>query len=233
METKKTLLFNTNPQPGVADLNHQHALFIGLIAGEQKQFYTNSLTTGANQKLLDSLLSDKAKIKEPLQIQSIFNFLKEEGERSAYNIMIPLFLSIKGKEKREAAIQERFIGIERLVQYCRNLNNFLQYIQFHSTLRITNEDLQRGILAWDLSKMIILARIAYDYQLINEKEAWEYIEFADKKCRECFTSWEEVGKSYLLGQVINYPGEDEFKKAIGYYCSAMKDVKSPWINTPF
>ena len=67
----------------------------------------------------------------------------------------------------------------------------------------------------------------------TEKEAWEYIEFADKKCRECFTSWEEVGKSYLLGQVINYPGEDEFKKVIGYYCSAMKDVKSPWINTPF
>nr|WP_302830567.1 DUF1266 domain-containing protein [uncultured Bacteroides sp.] len=233
MKTKKTSLFNANPQPGVVDSNRQHALLIGLIAGEQKQFYTNSLTTGANQELLGSLLSEKTKMKDTLQIQLIFDFLKEEGERGAYDIMIPLFLSNNDEKKRETAIQERFVGIERFAQYCRNLNNFLQYIQSHSTLCITYEDLQRGILAWDLGKMIILARIASDYGLISEKEAWEYIEFADKKCRESFTSWEEVGKSYLLGQAVNHPGEEEFKKVIGYYCSAMEDAESPWINMPF
>lgn len=233
METKMTSLFNRNPHAPNVDSNREHALLIALIASEQERFYTNSLTTGAGQDMLDALLLTNSKIKDKSRIQLMFSFLKEEGERCAYNIMIPLFLSETDEEKRDSAIQKQFMGIERLVKYSKSLNGFLKHIRQDKILDIKHEDLQRGILAWDLSKMIILARIAFDQQLITEKEAWEYIEFADKKCRQHFTSWEEIGKSYLLGQVLNYPEKEDIEKVIRYYHSAIENVESPWVKVPF
>lgn len=233
METKMTSLFNRNPHTPNVDSNHEHALLIALIASEQERFYTNSLTTGADQDILDALLLTNSKIKDKSRIQLIFSFLKEEGERCAYNIMIPLFLSENDERKRDSAIQKQFMGIDRLVKYSKSLNAFLKYIQQDNLLDIKHEDLQRGILAWDLSKMIILARIAFDQQLITEKEAWEYIEFADKKCRQHFTSWKEVGKSYLLGQVLNYSAKEDIEKVISFYHSAIENMESPWTKIPF
>ncbi|WP_276869416.1 hypothetical protein [Bacteroides heparinolyticus] len=43
METINSLPFNANPQPGIAGSDKLHALFTGLMAGEQYEFYTNSL----------------------------------------------------------------------------------------------------------------------------------------------------------------------------------------------
>lgn len=83
------------------------------------------------------------------------------------------------------------------------------YIKENNTIEITNEDLQRGILAWDLGHLVSLARVSYDYGLLAEEEAWKYIEFAGKKCRETFACWKEIGKSFLLGQIMSYPGEGE------------------------
>lgn len=233
METKMTSPFNRNLQSPNVDFNRERALLIALIASEQERFYTNSLTTGADQDILDTLLLTSSKIKDRSRIQLMFSFLKEEGERCAYNIMIPLFLSETDEEKRDSAIQKQFMGIDRLVKYSKSLNGFLKYIQQDKILDIKYEDLQRGILAWDLSKMIILARIAFDQQLITEKEAWEYIEFADKKCRQHFTSWEEIGKSYLLGQVLNYSEKEDIEKVISHYHSAIGNVESPWVKVPF
>ncbi|MGP1536130.1 DUF1266 domain-containing protein [Bacteroides heparinolyticus] len=73
----------------------------------------------------------------------------------------------------------------------------------------------------------------YTNSLICEQEAWEYIEFSDKKCREYFASWEEIGKSYLLGQAVNYPGEKKFRNVIECYCTATRNTESPWMCTPF
>ncbi|WP_373828357.1 DUF1266 domain-containing protein, partial [Bacteroides heparinolyticus] len=232
METINSLPFNANPQPGIAGSDKLHALFTGLMAGEQYGFYTNSLTTGANRQSLGKILSAN-NIESSIQLPPLMHFLKEEGERSAYDIMLPLYLSHCDETQREAAIRKKFIGIERLVHYCRNLDISFRHIRLHGKISITNEDLQRGILAWDLGKIIKLSRTAYDCRLISEQEAWEYIEFSDKKCREYFVSWEEVGKSYLLGQAVNYPGEKKFRNVIECYCTATRNTESPWMRTPF
>lgn len=162
METNSAPLFHRNPQAPPVNRNREQALLIGLMSGEQEFFYTNSLTTGRSREELSRHLSLAVRLKDKPNIQLVFNFLKEEGERSAYNIMISLFLSEHNEKKREALIKERFLGIDRFVQYCRNLSDFLVYIKENNTIEITNEDLQRGILAWDLGHLVSLARVSYD-----------------------------------------------------------------------
>ena len=121
----------------------------------------------------------------------------------------------------------------RSVQYCRNLSDFLVYIKENNTIEITNEDLQRGILAWDLGHLVSLARVSYDYGLLAEEEAWKYIEFAGKKCRETFACWKEIGKSFLLGQIMSYPGEENFQEAIRYFLLSTESPESPWVKCKF
>lgn len=224
--------FNTNPQAAITDPDKLHALSAGLMAGEQNGFYTNSLTTGVARKALRKILSDNH-IKDTAQLHSLLYFLKEEGQRSAYDIMLPLFLSHSEEKEREAAIGKKFAGIELLMRYCVNLHASLLYTRLNSNIRITDEDLRRGILAWDMGNIIKLVRTAYDCRLIDEKEAWENIEFSAKKCRECFASWEETGKSYLLGQAVNHPGEEAFKKTVDCYRLATEGAGSPWLSTSF
>ena len=233
METNSAPLFHRNPQAPPVNRNREQALLIGLMSGEQEFFYTNSLTTGRSREELSRHLSLAVRLKDKPNIQLVFNFLKEEGERSAYNIMISLFLSEHNEKKREALIKERFLGIDRFVQYCRNLSDFLVYIKENNTIEITNEDLQRGILAWDLGHLVSLARVSYDYGLLAEEEAWKYIEFAGKKCRGTFACWKEIGKSFLLGQIMSYPGEENFQEAIRYFLLSTESPESPWVKCKF
>ena len=107
------------------------------------------------------------------------------------------------------------------------------YIKENNTIEITNEDLQRGILAWDLGHLVSLARVSYDYGLLAEEEAWKYIEFAGKKCRETFACWKEIGKSFLLGQIMSYPGEENFQEAIRYFLLSTESLESPWVKCKF
>ena len=233
MKTEFTLHFKFNPQTPPVSKERNQALLIGLMGGEQEHFYINGLNSGINPETLSHYFAAKPQIKRETDIKLIFNFLKEEGERNAYDMIISLFLSENNEKKREENISKRFMGISKFIIYCRNLNNFLTYCKQHTTIDVTHEDLQRGLLAWDLGRLVLLARIAYGSGLISENEAWEYIEYAGKKCREHFINWQEIGISFLLGQVINYPKEEDLEKAIKYFLLVTEDTESPWQKNRF
>lgn len=224
-------LFKNNLQVGVMSPQRKQALLIGLMGGEQVQFYTNSLTTGINPEELSQHLSPLSKANNKPNLQLAFDFLKEEGERSGYDIMISPFLSSQEKEIREDLLNTS--SIDRLVKYGNNLKDFITYIKGNDNINITREDLQRGILAWDLGRLILFSRMACDCGILNEEEAWDYIEFAERKCREIFKSWEEIGKSFLLGQTMNHPGEEGFQQAIDYFLLTTRNIESPWVKCTF
>lgn len=81
METNSAPLFHRNPQAPPVNRNREQALLIGLMSGEQEFFYTNSLTTGRSREELSRHLSLAVRLKDKPNIQLVFNFLKEEGER--------------------------------------------------------------------------------------------------------------------------------------------------------
>lgn len=119
METNSAPLFHRNPQAPPVNRNREQALLIGLMSGEQEFFYTNSLTTGRSREELSRHLSLAVRLKDKPNIQLVFNFLKEEGERSAYNIMISLFLSEHNEKKTRSTHQ-------RTLSWHRSLRTILQ-----------------------------------------------------------------------------------------------------------
>ena len=57
----------------------------------------------------------------------------------------------------------------------------------------------KGILAWDLSRMSNLAQFGYIGGYLTYEEALAMVEPAAKRCREVFASWEEFYENYLDG----------------------------------
>ena len=102
----------------------------------------------------------------------------------------------------EEKIRERFFGIELFIHRAKNLYHFLEYVNKKNIVSIEKEDLKRGILAWDMGELISWARIACETGYIDEKTAWEYIKYAGEQCRQTFRNWNEIGKSYLIGQAM-------------------------------
>jgi hypothetical protein len=60
----------------------------------------------------------------------------------------------------------------------------------------------RGLLAWDLSRLIFLARDGYALGYIDENEAWKWIDSAAVVLRESYSSWHDLGSQFLVGRMF-------------------------------
>lgn len=56
-----------------------------------------------------------------------------------------------------------------------------------------------SIAAWDLCRLVNVARMAYTAGYIDEATAWEYILAAAREVRRIYPSWRALGSDYILG----------------------------------
>lgn len=203
-------------------------LLIGLLSSAKTGFFVDVLETGVDENTLHRLLTDAPQLKQEAAVIEMLSLLRDEGERTSYSILLPYLLSAHSGEEAEAILRKRFFGVELFIQRAHNLYRFLKYIHNKNAVFIGKEDLERGILAWDMGELVSLARIAHETGYIDEDSAWAYIEFAGKECRRTFHNWDEVGKSYLIGQAMITDNQQEADKMIGYFCLATESGESPW-----
>ena len=67
---------------------------------------------------------------------------------------------------------------------------------------------QRGLLAWDFSRLVLLARSCYFVGYIDEATAWSYIDKAAQGVAGRFTTWREYGMGFLAVREI-WAGEKD------------------------
>lgn len=222
------LQFNLNLQAKQLSNRRMQGLLTGLMTGMHSGFYINSLETGVSKTELQELLIASPRLRNESSVTEMLNFLQDEGDRTAYAILLPHLLASTDKKEQEKIIREQFFGIELFIRRTQNLHCFLTIIQQENNRLIGKEELRRGILAWDMGLLVNLARIAYETENITKKEAWNYIEFAGKQCKKSFANWEEVGKSFLLGQAMEAENEATMKQAIACFQLAIQSNESPW-----
>ncbi len=211
-----SLRFNQNREGNALLANKEQNLLIGLISSIQTGLFVNSLETGMSKDKLRQMLAEIPQLKQESFITEMLTLLKNEGERTAYSILLPYLLSSDNEEEIETILRKRFFGIESFIQRAHHLHRFMKYIREKNIVSIEKEDFERGILAWDMGELITLARVALETGYIDEQTAWEYIRFAGEKCRQIFKNWEEIGKSYLIG---NY-------RIDASYATQLRDIRT-------
>lgn len=203
-------------------------LLIGLIPSEQHHFAIDRLETGWSAKKASVFLEDSYFSKKKTTAYGLLNFIRDEGERTVYNIILPHFLSTNDKEQRKALLEKNYMAIELFVKYCHNLSDCEPLLTDKTALAINENDLKRGILAWDMAKLVSIARLSFDAGFIPEEDAWSYIETACLHCREVFGNWEEAAKSYAIGTAMEKGLNETFAVTLGNITKMLEDDDSPW-----
>jgi hypothetical protein len=93
---------------------------------------------------------------------------------------------------------------------------------------------QKGILAWDLCRLVSVARAAHTLGLLDAGEAWGVVLEAGAALAAEYGSWEALGDSFILGMGFFNPdmaGEDDVTVAMVRWLQ--RDPLSPWRTVPF
>jgi hypothetical protein len=92
----------------------------------------------------------------------------------------------------------------------------------------------KDLLAWDVARLVMVARNAFLSTYITEEEGWAYVREATKMAQANFSSWKDYANRYDRGRHRWSGGpEQAFDGAVDFL---LKDEKSPWRkldwNTP-
>lgn len=214
---RKALQFNRNPMNLTLSSKKKAGLRIGYMESAMRGFYLNSLETGAGHEEISTYLLDKFNCKDADSSCQSFQFLLNEGDRTSYAILLPYLLSTENLNEFETIIRERFFGIERFIQQGKNLYNFLEYIGKRNEPIVWINDLEKGIIGWDMGQLVGLVRAAREKGYIDKKQAWEYIEEGRILCAEHLSTPEQIDKSYLIGQAMKSSKTEDWEYLILYY----------------
>lgn len=213
----KTLRFNYNPLNLILNIKRKQGLRIGYMQAILENFCLNTIETGVAQHDVIELLASKFNCIDSLSTCNMLQFLINEGDRVSYGIQTPYLLSTDNLHEFEKIIREHFFGIERFVQQGKNLYNFVKYAEERRDPIIWINDLERGIIGWDMGLLVTIARAAHESGYISRDEAWEYIEQACTLCTGILHTPEEIDKSYLIGRAIKSNRIEDWEQLISCY----------------
>ena len=90
-----------------------------------------------------------------------------------------------------------------------------------------------SVIAWDLVRVVNLARWAYICGYVNEEEMWQIMQVAADTALEHFSSWEEYGMSFVMGRGVWHGDPDDSETAYEIVSLLLEDGESPWKKLSF
>lgn len=213
----KTLRISYNPLNLLLGKAKRQGLRIGYMESALRGFYLNSLDTGIHPRKLTNLLCNEYPYKSPDCINELFRFLIDEGDRTSYQKLCPCLLSSGSLEEFDKTACEQLSGADGLIQQGRNLFKFKKYAEYRREPLIWMNDIERGIVGWDMGLLVCLSRTAFKCGYITSRKAWEYIELAGEISTNKLHTSQEIDKSFLIGWAMKTENINEWDRAMAYY----------------
>ena len=132
-------------------------------------------------------------------------------------------------------------GAERTgeeIEWAKSQLSYWWGVERREQLVETIESLERKIpdkatAGWNLPRAVILARWGYLAGYVNEGEAWDLIMPAARRAQSTFSSWQELGATYLEKRRAWAKDEVSSRYADWVYRVLVLDPKSPWRSHPW
>lgn len=119
--------------------------------------------------------------------------------------------------------------LNKIFAYIENLQTSYDSLVRNKVVA-SREELQKlGTLGWDAGRLNFIARAAMDYGYISAEECREAVDYAYGMVCDAFGSWDEFGRSYVLGRSI-WSGDTSMSALLE---DLLQDPKSPWSYLPW
>jgi len=224
--------YNKNPNGSSLSAKELSALSVGAINGEQTSCYVDTLETGMEEARLNKGLNEYWGVFDRETALNTLGWLKEEGHRAYYEKLWAILTDVPQNEW-ESAVNEQFEDSQKAMSYLSNLSETIEELKDEKYDNMQATDFDKGILAWDLGRLVTVARMSHDKQFISKDEAWSFINEGYALVKQSFQSWEEIGKSYIIGRAM-WGGENMMLDGLkGITKDLLKDDASPWLNNEF
>lgn len=206
---------------------YTRSLLVGFLHDARSTLNVSTLATGVGPRTQAAVLATDWHIHTAGEARGTLAWLLEEGHRALYPQVCRILFSVPraAREREIVLLDDRFDPV-RLARCIDNLERAMPDLRA-SRLLGSRVDLARGVLAWDMSRAIHVARAAYDCGMQTEAQAWAVIEQAASQVFAQMASWQEVAVSHLLGRAMWAGPGAGLQRQLAFVRHCLDDSDSP------
>lgn len=141
-------------------------------------------------------------------------WLCNEGHHTKADAVLRLILS--NAENIPAELADKYEDVHTILNYM--LENEL----------CTLEEIPVTTMAWDLVRIVNVARWTYRCGYLTIDEMWQAMTIAAILSVQHFASWEEYGRSFAMGRGMWHGDEDDCETAQDIVNTLLEKEESPW-----
>ena len=172
----------------------QRALNVGAVIASMRLEYVNCLETQPSKKSGKKSLEEMWGITDGESAIATLEWLKNEGHRSEYDEILMQRLAKERGESNGGDCGKAFNE-----ETAALLDDSWKKLLEKQALDASNFKTTK---AWDLGRMVNVARWCFGYGFISKEQAWEYIFHAYDAASSEYANWEEFGKAYIVGRAM-------------------------------
>jgi len=216
---------------------------VGAIYSQQQSAFLNSLETGLEKEKIMNIVENWWGLNNAEEALAKLEYLDKKGFAYYFPTVWDAFLTNDEEEKKQIILdsfgdggllpeEEVIEDLDKAYAQQYNLTETYQELLDDEVIRKREDIKQYGVIGWDCGRLNFLARLCYDAGYISEEQAWNYINKAYYLAKRTFTTWEDFGKSYVIGRAM-WGGADSDNSGIAEIAKHLwSDPKSPWTNMP-
>lgn len=217
--------YQKNPLGKKLSLLQQSVLNIGAVNAEQTMYYCDSLETGSEKGEIRNNLAAYYDIIDEGSALHTLEWLLERGHRVYFDAIKLFSAGISPSITDEILTPDERLDTPR---YMKNIKEMIESLIEKGYIR-SQADLQnQSVLAWDMGRLVLIARCCFECGYITEEKAWYYMEEAHKKCCTVYGDWKEFASGYVAGRCM-WGGMKQMPGGImGIAEGLLRDPESPW-----
>ena len=213
----------------------QRKMLLGAVYAVIDKGYLNTIKTGLEKEEREDRLERDWNICTHDSAVDALNGLKVACTKD-YSPNIGEAFKLKEQKAIEKYLRDTFVNpndakacakqIERAFKHIGNLVK-------EGIVRDEAEFSRIGGVAFEATRLVAIARMCAESKYISEQEMWKYVDFADEQAHKSLTSWEDYGKSYVIGDCLWGADSYGLSQSSKIIRKLINDPKSPWKLFPF
>ena len=213
----------------------QRKMLLGAVYAVIDKGYLNTIKTGLEKEEREDRLEKDWNICTHDAAVDALNGLKIACTKD-YSPNIGEAFKLKEQKAIENYLRETFVNPNDAKACAKQIERAFKHIGNLVKEGIVRDEVEFsriGGVAFEATRLVAIARMCAESKYISEQEMWEYVDFADEQAHKSLTSWEDYGKSYVIGDCLWGADSYDLGQSSKIIRKLINDPKSPWKLFPF